>query len=142
MDTLKTLRQQHKDLESSLAVLKNTAIQDSPNSNEIVNKLIKFRSLYKEHLALEDNIFYPQLLNKIRAIGRDTDDKEEFISKMTDVAEQLIAFLDTYENKENVDNKLGEFRASLDHIIDIFNARMKSEEAFVFSYWEFLQTQG
>lgn len=139
MDILVTLRQQHKNLESYLTVIKNQATQDPPNSNEIVKNLGEFKKILLEHLDLEDNTFYPQLLIKMSAIGKDVAGIKEFIAKMFDIAEKVTIFLDTYDNGEKINDKLNNFRVDFDNVISILSTRIKAEEVFIFTDWELLQ---
>jgi len=133
-----TLREQHKNLVGMIVKIKEQAAQDTPNAEEILKELEIFKESLLGHLNIETSEFYPQLLEKLSQSGKDIDKTKEFIGKMEGIASQVIAFFETYNNTQKINDNIDHFRTNLDKIIDILSIRIEAEEDFVFTDWEYL----
>ena len=132
------LREQHKNLVEMVTKIKEQAAQDTPSAEEILKELGVFKEALLGHLEIESKEFYPQLLEKLSQSGKDVDKTKEFVGKMEGIANQVVAFFETYNNTQKIDDNIEHFRKNLEKIIDILSIRIEAEEDFVFTDWEYL----
>jgi len=105
------------------------------NVEQIVTLLKQFSVDLTEHLKLEDDTFYPELLKGMKEKGTDTTKTEQFIDEMKEIGKSVGVFLDKYLVLENVKNNEDVFVKDLDSLISTLALRIESEEAGVYSYW-------
>ncbi len=60
------LKEQHAVLRKEMINLKKEAEKETPDIMTIAGFLNNFKNSLLEHLALEDNVFYPQLIDKFK----------------------------------------------------------------------------
>jgi hemerythrin-like domain-containing protein len=131
-----TMIKQHRDLQSLTGkILDLIKKQDIGLSVEIVALLDKFKKDFVAHLALENNVFYVELLQKMKDKGQDISKTEEFINEMKIIEKKVFKFFDkcvkTKKIKSNFPNCAKEFVV----IVDILIFRIESEEIGVYDYW-------
>ena len=127
--------EQHRGLQKDLDEVVNQFQEGNPDISKIDKSLKKFNKDLKEHLELENNVFYKQLLEKMKLKGQDTEKTELFIGQMKEIEKSVYAFLEKYESPDKIENKINKFKEELDDIINTLNLRIESEESGVYSYW-------
>ncbi len=130
------MKDQHKLLQVDLVGALNVAKSENTNTSAISQDLNKFNSDLSDHLSLENDMFYPELLNRMKDKGLDVSKTEIFINQMKDIGVEVVAFLEKYNNVPSIDGQLEDFKKELTNIISILNLRIESEESGVYLYWE------
>lgn len=130
-----TLIEQHRGLQKDLGAVADALNSEKPDSVEIDKLLKQFTQDVTAHLELENNVFYVQLLEKMKAKNQDTAKTEQFIAEMKDIEKVVLAFLEKYKDTESIAEKLEEFKPEFATIVSTLNLRVESEESGVFAYW-------
>ena len=126
---------QHRILQKDLSAVSVLA-DDGKEKCDAIDVLLKqFRSNLANHLELENNTFYKELLQKMKAKNQDTTKTEQFIAEMNIIAKEVINFLDKYNGCENIKMNIDVFKPELTEIISVLNLRIESEESGVYAYW-------
>lgn len=125
---------QHRNLQKDLGIAVDLLHGDK--FEEIDASLRKFTADLQEHLQLENNVFYFELLKKMKEHGVDTGSTEKFIAEMNVIGNAVMSFLGKYDSAESIKNLLSDFKIELPDIITALNLRIESEESGVYSYWE------
>ncbi len=97
--------------------------------------LEQFKKDLVEHLTLENETFYPELLKDMQAKGQDTAKTEQFVAEMKDIEKVVVAFLEKYKDEQSIKEKIDEFKKEFPNIGKTLNLRIESEEVGVYSYW-------
>ena len=87
------------------------------------------------HLELENNKFYPELLDQMKKKGQDISKTELFIAEMKGIEAVVLAFLKKYSNAEGIEKNKEELKTELLDFIDALTLRVEAEEVGVYSYW-------
>jgi hypothetical protein len=87
------------------------------------------------HLELENNKFYPELLDQMKKKGQDISKTELFIAEMKGIEAVVLAFLKKYSNAEGIEKNKEELKTELLDVIDALTLRVEAEEVGVYSYW-------
>lgn len=127
---------QHRDLQKDLNQVAQQLKIIQVDANKIDQLLLIFKKDLNEHLNLENNIFYPKLLDQMREGQKPTADTEEFISEMGKIGDAVMAFLSKYDSSVRISDDIAEFKNDVAAIIDTLNIRIEAEEAGVYLYWE------
>jgi len=127
---ISTMISQHRVLQKDLG-----AEVELSESEELHNGLEQFTKDLVEHLGLENETFYPELLKGMKEKEQDTTKTELFIGEMKEIEKAVHAFLDKYNSAENIQKDVAEFKQELSGIVDALNLRIESEESGVYSYW-------
>lgn len=133
---IEKMKDQHKLLQVDLVGALNVAKGENPNISEMSQGLKKFNDDLSDHLSLENDTFYPELLKRMKDKGLDISKTEIFINQMKDIGVQVITFLEKYSVVSSIDTQLEDFKRELTNIISILNLRIESEESGVYLYWE------
>lgn len=130
-----TMISQHRTLQKEVGAV--SAILDSGeiNTKKISDGLEQFKKDLVEHLELENNVFYAELLTEMKKKGQDTSKTEQFIAEMKDIEKVVIAFLEKYKDAQSISNSIEEFKKEFSGIGETLTLRIESEEAGVYSYW-------
>ena len=118
--------------------MREVALHTSQNdyeAKEIHLLLEKFAEDLTQHLHLENDIFYVELLKKMKERGQNTEKTELFITSMKDIEKEVFAFLNTYNDSDKITHFFDGFRHDLPLIIETLSLRIETEEAGVYSYW-------
>ncbi|MFC1756761.1 hemerythrin domain-containing protein [Patescibacteria group bacterium] len=105
---------------------------------EIDKMFKKFTEDLLEHLVLENDTFYPDLLKKMKEVGQDTNDTEKFIEEMIGIGKVVEGFLGKYGSSESIKSQINDLKKELPDIIGALVLRIESEEAGVFEFWKTL----
>lgn len=133
-DTIEIMVNQHRKLKNDLDNVLALSEKVDVDFNEIENILNKFSFDLQEHLHLENDIFYPALLENMREQGADTLKTENFINQMKEIGTILFVFLEKYKDSINIKNHLIDFKRESVDIISELNLRIESEESGVYIY--------
>jgi hypothetical protein len=131
-----TLKTQHRVLQTDLSfVTENLQSEKEVYSGNIVVFLEKFKMDLLEHLKLENDVFYPDFLNKKTQKGEDVTNTKIFIKDMDVIGTVVMAFLEDYNSPERISASIDEFKERMSVITDMLNTRIESEEEGVFGYY-------
>lgn len=100
-----------------------------------LNALQKFKADLLGHLSIEDTEFYPNYLKLLQTKGGDTAKTKIFIDEMNQIKLTIVAFLDKYGVKENIENDPSVFLAELGRITSTLNLRIETEEDGVYGVY-------
>jgi len=120
-----------KDLEEALELSKRA----SPTFQEIENKLGQFLNHLQDHLHLENDIFYPNLLENMKRAGVNTVQTQVFIEEMKEIGETIGVFLKKYTENGVIKSQFENFKKELVTIINELTLRIEAEEMGVYFYW-------
>lgn len=126
---------QHRGLQADLGDDKHLAEAAPVDPAAVVSGLQKFAVDLTTHLALENNVFYVELLKDMRAKGQPTEATERFIAEMKGIEQVVMGFLLKYQDPATIAQSLLTFQEELKLIIGALNMRVESEEAGVYLYW-------
>lgn len=135
-EVISTLLFQHHQLRRELASTREENNKPVTDFTAVVNFLNEFKKTLIGHLALEDNVFYPQILKKLKEKGSNTEKTEEFIAAMKGLADTTMAFLDKYQEPSSVENNFEQFKTDFEDMAGAILIRVTSEEDGVYLYWD------
>ena len=130
------LKRQHKELMRISDLILQSENPEVTDTRKVYAHLLDFKYLLKEHLELENNIFYPQLLEKIKDknIGRYHETKD-FVVQMKEIEELVNLFLEKYDNCEKIEHLEADFYRGFEEITGVLALRISSEENGVYLLW-------
>ena len=126
---------QHRGLQEDLGLVAKDLEEKELDAKDVSRLLGKFTKDLTEHLELENNTFYVQLLEKMKEKGQDTAKTEQFVGQMKDIEKVVVAFLEKYGSAKSIEEKVEEFKAEFKNIVDTLVLRIESEESGVYAYW-------
>jgi len=132
---VQTLVGQHRQLQKDLKEVASLTSQNDHEAEKIHLLLEKFTQDLTQHLHLENDVFYVELLKKMKEKGQNTEKTELFIMSMKDIEKEVLTFLNTYNEGNKIAHSFDEFRHDLPIIIETLILRIETEEAGVYSYW-------
>ena len=135
-EVISTLLFQHHQLRREMADTRNENNKPSPDFALILKTLNDFKTSLIAHLALEDKVFYPQVLKQLKERNLDTQKMEEFIGEMANLAQTTMAFLDKYNEPQLIENNLNQFKIDFEDMASAILIRITSEEDGVYLYWD------
>lgn len=130
-----TLISQHRTLQKGLGAVANALKEARPDLKEIDRLLKQFTVDLTEHLKLENEVFYVQLLAKMKEKGQDTTKTEQFVAEMKDIEKAVLTFLDKYKDTDSISKQLDQFRSESISVTETLVLRVESEESGVYAYW-------
>lgn len=98
-----------------------------------------FKSVLFEHLALENEEFYPRLIAAIGASDAPSDGVERikrFIAGMKDIGIAVESFLKKYADDRSIRLSWPDYKKDLAKCASLLEIRMESEEQGVYMEWE------
>lgn len=135
-DILSTLIQQHQQLIGILTGVKSKIHNGKADSLDISVRLETFKKVLAKHLALENNNFYPELINKMKMRNMEVGDTELFIGQMKVLEREVLDFLSKYNEPKKIDAQLDKFSPEFDFIVSSLMMRITSEEDGIYLYWK------
>ena len=127
---------QHRVLQKDLGTALELSKEQITNFSVINDGLLKFSIDLPEHLQLENDIFYPELLNRMKNKGVDTSKTQEFINQMIEIGVAVSAFLVKYKDAQSINGQFESFKKEIPSMVSALNLRIESEESGVYDYWE------
>ncbi|XOU94985.1 MAG: hemerythrin domain-containing protein [Candidatus Kerfeldbacteria bacterium] len=130
-----TLVAQHRELQNNLKCVADQLKIELPEISKINECLEEFSVNLTEHLKLENDTFYVNLLKVMKEKGQDTTKTEKFIAEMNDIAIVVMEFLNKFKGEEKIKAQIDSLKNELPAIIDTLGLRIETEEAGVYAYW-------
>lgn len=130
------LIKQHEILEKEINSAVKMSSSENFKPNQLLERLKIFRDDLNEHMKLENNYFYVELLKKMKSRNLNTANTEKFIAEMDVLAKAIYSFLDKFRTIEKIQKNLTKLKKEIMEIRDDLILRIETEEAGVFSYWE------
>ena len=135
-DIVTRLVDQHCLLQKDLKQVSIELKKKKPDTNKIIEYFDIFLLDLSNHLALENEIFYKDLIKKMQIRGMDIVSIKVFISKMKEIETEVRRFSTKYNNKISIDQQLIDFSNEFSRLVNLLNMRIESEEDSVYLYWE------
>ncbi|MBT4849306.1 hemerythrin domain-containing protein [Candidatus Parcubacteria bacterium] len=127
---------QHRALQKDLGTISGLVFSEEQiDFKNIIHLLQEFTKDLLGHLKLENETFYPELLDSMKAKNQDIVKTELFIAEMKTIEVAVTTFLEKYKEASDIEEKLAEFKKEFPNIIETLNLRIESEEVGVYSYW-------
>lgn len=126
---------QHRNLQKEVGAITGYLEVSPVNAEGIARDLAQFRIDLMEHLGIENDYFYVELLKAMKEKGQDTSKTEQFIAEMVGIGKVVTTFLDKYKDASVIQDKTDEFVEEFGKIAETLTLRIESEEAGVYSYW-------
>lgn len=134
---IEVLKEQHKILRKECGLILDLSFKkEQINSEEIFNNLKNFEKDLSSHLTLENDIFYVELIKKMKAKGLNTEKTEEFIYQMKEIEKIIYLFLEKFKDISSIEKDISLFHIEFVGISNILILRLESEESGVFTYWD------
>jgi len=130
---------QHRVLQKCLGETKDLSLVATPATELMTGNLKSFTTTLFMHMHLEEEVFYPELLERMKDRGSDISKTVEFIDEMKKIGAVVVIFLAKYDSPLKLKEGLNDFIQDLDNVIELMNIRMESEESGVYCYWDALQ---
>ena len=132
---ISTMITQHRALQKELGAIAEILGGSEPDAEKISQGLVQFKGDLMEHLDLENNTFYKELLKEMKEKGQNTDKTEQFIAEMDGIGKVVVEFLGKFASTQDIESKLDEFKSEFDNIVEVLTLRVESEESGVYAYW-------
>ena len=127
--------EQHRGLQKRVGVVLQELQENSIDIAKISQGLKQFNQDLAEHLKLENEVFYINLLKDMKNSGQDITQTEQFIAEMEGIGKAVGLFLKKYDTPTKVKEQIEEFKLEMPGIGNALNLRIESEEAGVYGYW-------
>lgn len=132
-----TLKNQHKELiRLTDSILNDLKSENNFNAENIFKSLNIFKEKLIEHLKLENDVFYVDLIEAMEAKKRDVSEIKIFIEGMKNIEKSIYAFFDRYYYQDEISKNRQNFQDDFKGISEQLKLRASSEEADIFSIWE------
>lgn len=137
-DIVDIMIDQHNTLRAEIQVIKDMDGTGEGDSAHIVKKMAGFKADLDEHWALENDVFYVDLLKRKEDLGLDTSYTKGFMASMNQIGKKVHGFLGKYETEESIQKDFKSFQEEFHGVAELIRLRVESEEASVFKEWEAL----
>ena len=135
-DIVSILIKQHRTLQEEVAsIIDCYKLNRSEASQKISEGLGRFSKELVGHLKLENEVFYVELLNKMKQAGQNTDSTELFIAEMKDIEKVVYAFLEKFKDVTKILASFEIFKKEFELIKQALVLRIESEEEGAYGYW-------
>ena len=134
-DIVSIMIKQHRELQKNLGDVDVLLHENDVQVNKIEELLNVFVKNLSEHLELENNTFYVELLEKMKKAGYDTEKTEEFIVQMKDIEVKVIGFIEKYKLSFSIKSELEDFKVEFAEMVIVLRLRIESEEAGVYGLY-------
>ena len=131
---LKELLAQHAELRKILLEITGDSTHPAPTAVQLFDLLSLFKTKLIEHLALEDNVFYPEIFKILKARGVETEKTEVFAAQMKELAVFVFHYLDEYASAENISQDMDKFQKDTKEMAGKIMLRISVEEGGVYMY--------
>ncbi len=139
---VKILKAQHVEIEKILHLIDNYLEENKDIDSVFVHEhLLKFGEILMEHVTIEDNEFYPDLIEKMKKAHEETGDIYNFIARMNAILDYVYGFLEKYNSPEKIMTEHRDsFRALYIRMMSRLEIRINVEELFVYNKWTKLKS--
>lgn len=127
------LKTQHNEIKRNLSELETYLAQANPNLEQVEEAKIMLRALDQRvalHLAQEDNILYPKLVDssndEIRGVAR------RFVEETGSLVVSFNQYVSRWTHGRAIDGKWALFLEETAHIVGSLRRRIEKEEAILF----------
>lgn len=135
-DTISKLVSQHDVLKSDLSSVLDLLNGNIKKTSLKVDKLLKkFNKDLKEHWKTENDVFFPDLLKKMKNSGQDTEKTEKFIEEMKDLEKVVREFVKKFNSAKKIEKNYSECKKGFKVILKAVTVRVEAEERGPFEYW-------
>lgn len=135
---VKKLVEQHAILRELLSEM--NAVAKQPDGTVAMSELqAAFKAALSEHLALENEEFYPRLMAAIAASEAPPEVVErirKFIGGMKEIGKTVGGFLKKYKRDSLIRENWSDYKEDLAKCTSLLEARMESEEDGVYAEWK------
>lgn len=135
---VKLLISQHDDLRRDVQAILSKKPNAKNGTKVLQSLLAKFDTDFREHLTLEDTVFYIELLKIMETRHEDTVATKKFIEEMRKISRQVFDFLEQYTDVKNIEADRQVFFTKFKHVADILYLRLESEESGVYEYYDII----
>ncbi len=130
------LIKQHHNLQAEAqSIIECYQFDNVEAAKKISEGLEKFSQELQGHLKLENEVFYVQLLAKMKQAGQDISSTEIFIAEMKDIEKVVYAFLEKFKDADKILASFEIFKKEFELIKQALVLRIESEEDGVYGYW-------
>jgi len=126
---------QHGVLKKEVGAVAKLCEAKQLDGQKIDKLLKKFARDLQDHLDLENNTFYNQLLKAMADKGLNIKKTQEFIREMKDIEKVVLVFLKKFSQPEAISKNSKSFVKEFQDIASALALRIEAEEAGVYSYW-------
>ena len=123
---IQNLKQDHKELLNIFQrIVKHTK---KGNVDNILEDLDDFKFEFQTHIQLEEQFFYPYVLNKYKNNSEIASMLKKKEDEMKEITKVLFNFLKKYENNDYLKNNLDKFKEELNVLGNALKERIYFEE--------------
>ena len=131
-----TLVEQHNGLRKHVRdILDLSSAEQTFDTLKIDGEVKQFAKDLVEHLKLENEVFYVELLRRMEAKKQDTTKTRQFIDEMKGIEKVIYAFLGEFKDENAIKSAPIDFKINFIKVGEVLTLRMDVEEAGVYSYW-------
>ncbi|GBE17038.1 hypothetical protein BMS3Abin15_00872 [bacterium BMS3Abin15] len=136
-ELISTLINQRNNLREELGFIYNQVTKNnSYSAEEILKRLGKFSQDLTEHVDLENEVLYVELLKNMKVKGEDTAMTEGFIGEMKNIEAEIKVFLEIYKDVASIEYNSSEFEHEFSKVRRTLVLRIDMEESGIFKYWD------
>lgn len=134
------LRRQHDELVSIVTSISNHISTESSvteKAGEIRQLLSKLAGKLKMHLAMEDKILYPKILNNGDDAGKKT--AKNFLNEMGQIGDVFKTYIDTYSTEKEIKHNPNDF---INNTVELFKSladRIEKENKILYPIADHIQ---
>jgi iron-sulfur cluster repair protein YtfE (RIC family) len=128
-----TLRRQHEELVSIVVTInEQMTTKDSikENARELRKLLSKLAGKLKMHLAVEDKILYPKLLDSNEIASKKT--AKEFLREMGEIGKIFNSYLENYATEKEISNDIEGFIYNSNGLFKCLAERIDKENKILY----------
>lgn len=127
-------KKDHAELLEAVGKIQGLLSDIPTNAPEIVNVLATMSAGLKMHLAKEDQILYPALLNSSDENAKKTASK--FQKEMGGIQSAWGEFISSWRRADKVVENADQFKSELNGIIKAVGARIETEENILYPMYD------
>jgi hypothetical protein len=134
-DMVATMIAQHGALRTGVKDMAALEGDAAVHAEKLFTDMVDLRKTLEEHLALENDVFYPRMLKKMEEKHFDAKNTIAFIEEMQVIGVKVFGFFNTYGSIEAITKNPQEYVAELNAISSALEMRMSAEEDGVYLNW-------
>ncbi len=136
-EIISTLIKQHIKIKQDMDITLSLIDLDNKDTSakSVHEAMNNFIADLQEHLKLENDVFYVELLDSMKTAKQDISKTGMFIEEMKGIEKSFLNFYKQFDTEEKIKNNLELFKEQFEQIKNILIIRIESEEAGVYGYW-------